>query len=95
MQLEQIDTKYMDIIEKLRNGMKFGLFDKGMKCYFQDGTHISYNDLWRAIRIMNNIDSTSKSLFQLCPETFVGAHTYKHNKHNWKKTNSLQSSMGN
>lgn len=82
----------MDIIEKLKNGMKFGLFDKGMKCYFQDGTHISYNDLWKAIRIMNNIESNpNKSLYQLCPETFVGAHTYKHNKHNWKKTNSLQS----
>lgn len=74
------------IVEKLNGGMKFGMFDKGMKCYFEDGTHVSYNDLWKAVRDINGEEAGSgKTLSQLCPETYVGAHTYKHNRHNWKK----------
>jgi hypothetical protein len=81
--------RYSEIIEKLNRGMKFGLFESGMKCYFQDGTHISYNDLWRAIRLQNNVENAEKkSLAQICPDTYVGTHSYKHSRHNWNKGNA-------
>ncbi len=84
MELEQ---KYNEIVSRLKQGMKFGLFENGMRCYFQDGTQISYNDLWRAIRICNGTDGVEKrSLSQICPDTFVGTHTYKYSRHNWKKS---------
>ncbi len=80
------EEKYSEIVEKLNRGMKFGLFEKGMKCYFQDGTHIGYNELWKAIKLQQNLETTGhKSLAQLCPDTYVGSYTYKHSRHNWKK----------
>ncbi len=89
MQSLHIDSRLNEIIGKLSSGMKFGLFEKGMKCYFQDGTHVSYNDLWKAVRLFNNMDSrSSQSLFQLCPDTYVGAHSYKYSKHNWKRSSA-------
>lgn len=81
----QNDQKYDDIINRLKLGMKFGLFENGMKCYFQDGKHISYNDLWKAIRLTSNEEDIQKrSLAQICPDTYVGAHPYKYTRHNWK-----------
>ncbi|MBX2904468.1 MAG: hypothetical protein KF744_00415 [Taibaiella sp.] len=86
MELEQ---KYNEIVNRLRQGMKFGLFENGMRCYFQDGTHISYNDLWKAIRIHQGTEGVEKrSLSQLCPDTFVGTHAHKYSRHNWKKTST-------
>lgn len=73
------------IKDKLSNGLKFGLFEKGSKCYFQDGTHVSYSDLWKAVKAYHNIDtSTTKTLSQLCPESYVGTHDYSYKKHNWR-----------
>ncbi len=84
------EEKYREIITRLNQGMKFGLFENGMKCYFQDGTHISYNDLWRAIRLQGNLETAEKrSLSQLCPDTYVGTHPYKYSRHNWKKEKEL------
>lgn len=84
MELEQ---KYNEIVNRLRQGMKFGLFENGMRCYFQDGTHISYNDLWKAIRIYQGTEGVEKrSLSQLYPDTFIGTHAHKYSRHNWKKS---------
>ncbi len=80
-------VKYKVIIEKLDSGMKFGLFDKGMKCYFEDGTHIGYSDLWKAMRIAKDLPpDTSQTIQELFPDSFVGSHKYKHTQFNWKKT---------
>lgn len=86
MQME-LEERYNEIVSRLAKGMKFGLFENGMRCYFQDGTQISYNDLWKAIRIYNGTQGVEKrSLAQICPDTFVGAHPYKYTRHNWKKS---------
>ena len=85
--MEQME-KYNEIVERLNKGMKFGLFEDGMKCYFQDGTLIRYNDLWRAVKLHLNIESTTRPLSQLYPDTYVGTHTYKYSKHGWKKANN-------
>ncbi|GAA4468501.1 hypothetical protein GCM10023093_26210 [Nemorincola caseinilytica] len=78
------DIEY--IIGKLKNKEKFGLFDDGSKCYFQDGTRIHYTDLWRAIRVVNGIGESRpcKRLPEECPQSFVGIFSYKYSKHNWK-----------
>ena len=77
--------KYQTIIDKLDSGMKFGLFEKGMKCYFEDGTHIGYNELWKAIRLAKDLsERANKSLQQLYPDSYVGSHRYKHTRHKWK-----------
>jgi hypothetical protein len=82
----ELEGKYEEIVNRLKLGMKFGLFENGMKCYFQDGKHISYNDLWKAIRLANQEeDIQKKSLAQICPDTYVGAHSYKYTQHKWKK----------
>jgi hypothetical protein len=75
------------IIDKLEDEMQFGIFENGMKCFFQDGTKVSYSDLWRAVRIVKNINATTSNstLFQLFPETFVGSHPHKWFQHRWTK----------
>lgn len=75
------------VVEKLRAGEKFGLFDNHSKCYFQDGTRVHYQDLWKAIRIVNGIEEGKqcKRLADECPDNFVGMFAYKYEKHNWKK----------
>jgi hypothetical protein len=88
--MEQME-QYHEIVERLNKGMKFGLFENGMKCYFQDGTQIKYNELWRAIKIQMNLESANKPLSQLCPDTYVGTYSYKYSKHDWKKTSTTAS----
>ncbi len=74
------------IVEKLKNGELFGLFEDGQRCYFQDGQKVNYTDLWKALRIVHNITGGStKTLDELCPETFVGSYTYKASRHTWKR----------
>jgi hypothetical protein len=74
------------IVEKLKNGELFGLFEDGHRCYFQDGQKVNYTDLWKALRVVHNITGgNTKTLDELCPETFVGVHPYKPSRHNWKK----------
>jgi len=86
-----LEAKYNDIIDRLNNGMKFGLFENGKRCYFQDGMHISYNDLWKAIRLWNeNRNIEKRSLAQICPNSYVGNHPYKHTRHIWDNNGSLQ-----
>ena len=88
------DDKYTIIANKLRSGQKFGMFDKGMKCCFDDGSQVSYNDLWKAIAIVYSPEEiVGKSLVQLFPTTFTGVHQQKHRSQKWGK-NSIFAFLG-
>jgi hypothetical protein len=77
-------TKYQHIIDKLSSGMRFGLFEDYSKCYFEDGEYVSYTNLWKALRIKNNLpDMHHKTIAQLCPKTFIGSYSHKFAKHRW------------
>jgi hypothetical protein len=66
------------IISKINQGQKFGLYDRGRSCYFDDGTRFGYNELWSALREMYQIeDGHKKTLFELCPLNYRGVITYK------------------
>ena len=81
------EEKYTIIANKLREGQKFGMFDKGMKCYFDDGTQVNYNDLWKAISMIHSPEEISgKSLTQLFPDTYRGVHQTKHRSQKWGKS---------
>ena len=84
--------KYQRIVEKLQNGMSFGLFENGSKCYFEDGEKVGYHDLWKALRIVHELPDGAhhKTLPGLCPDTFVGTFMCKFSKHNWKKKSSAK-----
>jgi hypothetical protein len=74
------------IITKLNKGVKFGMYDGGKSCYFEDGTRVDYKDLWDAIRTINNLDrSHSKTIFELCPNNYLGTFPHKFGKHKWRK----------
>ncbi len=76
------------IINKLKNGMKFGMYDGGKSCYFEDGTRVNYKDLWDAIRTINNLElNHSKTIMELCPTTYLGTFPYKFNRHGqmWRR----------
>jgi hypothetical protein len=88
------DDKYTIIANKLRDGQKFGMFDKGMKCCFYDGSQVSYNDLWKAIAVVYSPEEIAgKSLVQLFPTTFTGVHQQKHRSQKWGK-NSIFAFLG-
>jgi hypothetical protein len=74
------------IIEKLKKGMLFGLFENGDKCYFQDGVRVSYTELWIAIRKYYNLPIRhNNTLTEVCKELFVGNHSYKFSQHKWAR----------
>ncbi len=74
------------IIDNLRKGMKFGMYDGGKNCYFEDGKRVDYKDLWEAIRAINNLDRThNKTIGELCPDNYLGTFPYKFRNLNWKK----------
>ena len=71
-------TKNQVIIDKINDGIKFGLYEGGKVCFFDDGTHVSYSELWTVLRIMNNLEIGHKrTLFELCPETYRGVFPFK------------------
>lgn len=73
------------IIHNLKNGMKFGMYDGGKTCYFENGTRVDYKDLWEAIRTINNLDrSHNKTIFELCPNNYLGTFPHKFRSHKWK-----------
>ncbi len=74
------------IIGKLKSGKKFGMYEGGKSCYFEDGTKIDYQDLWDALRIMYDLGkSHNKTLYELCPDTYRGVFSYKFSKFMWTK----------
>jgi len=79
-----------NVISKINNGEKFGLFDNGERCYFRDGSKVSYTLLWRAVKITKQIEDGQPcgSLRQLYPELFVGSHNYRYSRHDWSYTTS-------
>lgn len=83
----ETQDNHQRIVDKLKQGMKFGLFEDGNKCYFQNGEKVSYTDLWRALREVHELENgtSHKTIPELCPDTFVGIFPYKFSKHNWKK----------
>lgn len=78
---------YVQVVDKLKQGVPFGLFEDGKSCYFQDGERVTYTDLWMALRIVHSLPQTghNKTLLELCPDTFVGTFNYRHSRHSWKK----------
>lgn len=61
------------ILVKLKAGIKFGLYENGKTCYLADGSKVDYEELWRALRLINNLKSGhNMSLMDLCPSTFQG-----------------------
>ncbi len=82
-----------EIINKLRKGEKFGIFDRNAKVYFSDGRKYNYQSLWKAIRVVNNLGEMTpcKTLAEECPETYVGTYTYKFSNHNWGDAGSVGS----
>ena len=75
-------TQYDHIIEKLSQGIEFGLYEDGQKCYFEDGECIHYRDLWKAVRIMFDLGDGphGKTLYGLFPDSFRGVHERKFNR---------------
>ena len=66
--------------------MKFGLYDGGKSCYFEDGTRVDYQQLWDALRAMYNLGKAhSKTLYDLCPNTYMGVFSHKFHKFMWTK----------
>lgn len=85
------EEKYKQIAIKLCNGMAFGLFEDGQKCYFQDGEKVSYTDLWKALRVLYREDEIHhKTLPEICPDLFAGTFAYKFSKHKWKKKEEVK-----
>ena len=79
------NRKIDNIIAKLKHGIKFGMYNGGSDCYFEDGTKVHYEDLWRAIRTLNNLEmGHKKTLFELYPGTFAG--TFPHNFSKYRLT---------
>ncbi len=63
-----------------------------MKCYFQDGEKVSYNDLWKALRIKYNLDGRhNKTLPQLYPDSFIGVVPQKISKYKWENRQAFRS----
>lgn len=84
------EDKYTIIANKLREGKQFGMYDKGMKCYFDDGSQVSYNDLWKAIALIYDPQEISgKSLTQLFPNSYRGSHQQRHSSQKWKSKSIL------
>ena len=85
--MEFIGQQQNVIINKLKGGVKFGLYDGGKSCYFEDGTRVDYKVLWEAIRSIHNLEKAhNKTIFELCPDTYLGIFPYKFRKVNrWKK----------
>ena len=74
------------IINRLKSGVKFGLYDGGKSCYFEDGLRVDYKQLWEAIRTINNLEKAhNKTIFELCPDTYLGIFPHKFRKARWKR----------
>jgi hypothetical protein len=84
----EITEEIKFIVDKLSRKEKFGLYDKGSKCYFEDGTRIGYQSLWKAIRIVNKIEDGTqcKTLGEECPDTYLGSFNRKFSKNHGNYT---------
>lgn len=80
------ETKISKIISKLNAGIPFGLFNDGKDCYFQDGEKVNYSDLWMALKELHKVDPSTqtKTLYELCSNTYEGYFNYKYSRHKWK-----------
>ena len=66
--------------------MKFGMYDGGSSCYFVDGTEVNYADLWDALRTIHNLPKAhNKTLYDLCPGTYLGVFNYRFHHLLWTK----------
>ena len=83
----ETDPKIQAIVDKLKEGMPFGLFDEGQKCYFEDGERVSYSDLWAAVKLLCNVQPSepTRTLHELVPDIYEGFFMYGYHKHKWTK----------
>jgi len=80
------------ILNKLASRVKFGLYESGRCCYFEDATKVYYHDLWDAVRIANKMErGHKKNLAELYPDLFLGVFPHKFQRH--KSTKRLLLSM--
>ncbi len=85
LQVKQV-SKTQQVIDKLLAGKRFGLFGASIDCYFEDGTRVSYNDLWKALKKIHNLEPGHQQKLQdLCPDTYAGTYSYNYFWHRWKR----------
>jgi hypothetical protein len=79
-------SRSQQIADKLLEGKRFGFFGKSIDCYFEDGQRVSYNDLWKALRKIHNLEPGHQFKIQdLCPDTYMGTFKYNYFWHRWPK----------
>jgi hypothetical protein len=84
--MEALSPELEMIILKLSKGVRFGLYDNGETCYFEDGKKVNYNELWAAIRIIKKLSpGHRKTLFDLYPDLFMGTFSYKFSKYRFAR----------
>ena len=66
-----------DVVDKLRNGERFGLYGGDKKCYFEDGISVDEPRLWEALKIVHATGTVRfKELHKLCPHNYLGRYKY-------------------
>jgi hypothetical protein len=80
--MEAFTSRIEVIINHLDKGVRFGLYDGGNSCYFEDGKKVNYHELWTAIRILNKLEAGHRrTLYNLYPDLFMGTFPYKFSKY--------------
>jgi len=70
------------IMINLNKKVRFGLYEDGKYCYFENGLKVNYHELWTAIRILNKLDAVHKrTLYDLYPTLFMGTFPHKFSKY--------------
>ena len=69
----------MTFESRLDKGMKFGLYEGGKICYFDDGTSVGQTELWQMVRNQKHLDTTDSNitLTELYPDTYIGVFKHK------------------
>ncbi len=84
--MEALTERLEMIIYKLSQGVRFGLYENGDSCYFEDGKKVNYGELWTAIRIIKKLGPVHrKTLFELYPDLFMGTFPYKFPKYKFTR----------
>lgn len=66
------------IANKLRRGMKFGLYQSGRSCYMADGMKLNYDELWAIVRQIKELKpGHNATLAELYPDSFLGMFSYR------------------
>ena len=76
--------QFQHVIEKLKHNERFGLFERGQICCFEDGTRVDYSTIWRAMKEVYPAELIRhKTMAQICPDSFVGSFSHTFARHDW------------